>query len=371
MTDITRRAAIALPAALAAAAVAAAMPAIAEAAPVLELVANFGHQVTGVGANPDGRIFVNFPRWEEDVAISVAELSGDGMLTAFPNAEWNAWRNAKPLANADHFVCVQSVVCDGHGKLWVVDAAAPGNAFELPGGPKLVGIDLATNAVVKTIPFGFDVMPQGSYLNDIRFTPDGKHGVLTDSGQVGALLTVDLEAGTVRRQLSGHPSTQAEKGTVIQIDGKPLVRPDGRSPTFAADGIAVDPDGKFVYWQALTGRTQYRIPVAVLLDASRTEDQVAAAVETLGKCPIADGYYASRAGVLYTTSPEDNAVCRRAPDGTFPVVVRDDRLRWPDSMAEGKDGVMYVTASHVQDMAQFKPDRGATALATALFRFKP
>ena len=365
---IPRRAVLAAGAALAAIA---ALPARAELGGRLEQVAEFPHQVTGVGASPDGRLFVNFPRWEEDVAVSVAEVDKDGKLTPFPDAGWNAWRNAEPLSNADHFVCVQSVVCDGHGRLWVVDAGAPGNEFELPGAPKLVGIDLATNAVVKVIPFGFDVMPQGSYLNDIRFSPDGRHGVLTDSGQIGALLVADPEAGTVRRLLSGHPSTQVEKGTVVETDGKPLRRPDGRGPMFAADGIAVDPQGQFAYWQALTGRTQYRIALATLLDPAKTPEQVAAAVETLGKCPVADGYFYSSAGVLYTTSPEDNSVKRRGGDGQFALVVKDDRLRWPDSMAEGKDGLMYVTASHIQDMAQYQPLNAGKPVATALFRFTP
>ena len=33
--------------------------------PALTEVARFGHQVTGVTAARDGRVFVNFPRWSE------------------------------------------------------------------------------------------------------------------------------------------------------------------------------------------------------------------------------------------------------------------------------------------------------------------
>ena len=40
---------------------------------VLEQVAAFEHQVTGVTVSEDGRIFVNFPRWTEDSPVSVAE----------------------------------------------------------------------------------------------------------------------------------------------------------------------------------------------------------------------------------------------------------------------------------------------------------
>ena len=44
----------------------------------LEWVADFDHQVTGVAATADGRIFVNFPRWTDDAPISVGELMPDG-----------------------------------------------------------------------------------------------------------------------------------------------------------------------------------------------------------------------------------------------------------------------------------------------------
>lgn len=88
----------------------------------LQQVATFDHQVTGVTVAPDGRIFVNFPRWTEDAPISVAEVTRDGRIKPYPNDEWNSWRNAKKnqMSAGDHFVCVQSVVADAHGNLWVV-----------------------------------------------------------------------------------------------------------------------------------------------------------------------------------------------------------------------------------------------------------
>src|SRR3712207_2428631 len=119
----------------------------------LRLVATFEHQVTGVTVSKDGRIFVNFPRWTEDAPISVAEVTGDGQIKAYPDEKWNSWRNAKKneLSAGDHFVCVQSVVADANGNLWVVDPAAPATAPVVPGGPKLVRIDLKTNKVAQVI----------------------------------------------------------------------------------------------------------------------------------------------------------------------------------------------------------------------------
>src|SRR3954467_578170 len=54
----------------------------------LQQVASFEHQVTGVSVSKDGRIFVNFPRWTEDAPVSVAEVTRDGQIKAYPDDEW-------------------------------------------------------------------------------------------------------------------------------------------------------------------------------------------------------------------------------------------------------------------------------------------
>ena len=346
-----------------------AVPAWAAPAPRLDLVATFANrQVTGVAVSPTGRIFVNFPRWEQDVPISVAEVGHGGTLTPYPNAAWNQFRDAAPTNPAESFVCVQSVTCDPQGNLWVLDPAAPGLAFEVTGGPKLVRIDLATNTVSRTYAFDPTVAPQGSYLNDIRFTPDGQRAILTNSGQPGCLLTLDVQSGQVRRVLVGHPSTQFEKGMVVSVNGHPLKRLDGETAQFSADGIAIDNKGEYVYWQATTGTTMYRAPVKALFDTQMTPDQVGGAVETVAKTFLADGYWMARSGVLYLTSSGDNAVKQMTPNKTFSTAVQDPRLLWPDSMAEGADGSIYVTASHIPQM---KAWQGPGVVQTQLFRFKP
>ena len=77
----------------------------------------------------------------------------------------------------------------------------------------------------------------------------------------------------------------------------------------------------------------------------------------------------NRSGDLYLTSPGDNSV-KRLHGGAMETVVTDKRLRWPDTMSEGPDGTLYVTASHIQDTRWFKPGAPAS-LPTALFSFKP
>ena len=347
----------------------AAGPALAE-TPRLNAVAQFDHQATGVAVTADGRRFVNFPRWTDDAPISVAEVLPNGTLRPYPDAAWNSWRNAKgnEIPVGDHFVCVQSIVPDGHGNLWVVDPGAPGNEKILPQAPKLVRIDLKSNAVTKIIPVPDDVALQGTYLNDIRFSPDGRIGYLTDSGTRGAIIVVDLESGKSWRTLDGHPSTQIDKAVTVSVDGKPLRRPDGRQPAFASDGIAISNDGATLYYQALTGKTLYSVPTDSLRDGVSEADR-AAAVKTVATTQVTDGLWMSKAGVLYLTSPTDDSI-KKLNGNKVETVLTDKRLRWPDTFSEGPDGTIYVTASHIQDTPWFKPTAPAS-IKTQLFSFKP
>jgi sugar lactone lactonase YvrE len=338
----------------------------------LQTVARFDHQVTGVTVSRDGRVFVNFPRWTEDSPVSVAEVMKDGSTRAFPDERWNAWRNARKdeLNAREHWVCVQSVVADRQGNVWVLDAAAPGQGSLVPTGPKLVKIDLATNRAVLTVPFDETIAPQGSYLNDVRFSPDGRHAYITDSGAKGALVVVDLSTGRSRRLLDGDPRTQPEKDVLVRADGQVLRRTDGRAVEFAADGIALSPDGATLYWQAIKGKTLYGVPTAALVDAALPPAQLSARVARVGDNGPADGLLIGRDGRMYVTAPEDDAV--KVRDGVaapLRVLVKDARLRWPDTLAEGPDGAVYVTSSRIQDMNWYKPASPA-ALPTTLFRIE-
>jgi sugar lactone lactonase YvrE len=339
-------------------------------AQALTIVAQFDHQATGVAVTQDGRRFVNFPRWTDDAPISVAEVMKDGSLRPYPDAKWNSWRNARAneMPVSDYFVCVQSIVPDNHGNLWVVDPGAPGNEKILPGAPKLVKIDLQTNQVTKVIPVPGDVALQGTYLNDIRFSPDGRTGYITDSGTRGAIIVVDLDSGKSWRTLDGHPSTQIDKTVTVTLDGQPLKRPDGRQPAFAADGIAISNDGRMLYYQALTGKTLYAVDTAKLRRGVSEADR-AAAVRTVATTNVADGLWMSRAGVLYITSPADYSV-KRLDGTTTRTVLTDKRLRWPDTFSEGADGRLYLTASHIQDTVWFTPG-APPSIVTQLYSFMP
>jgi sugar lactone lactonase YvrE len=343
----------------------------------IECVARFAHQVTGVTVSEDNRIFVNFPRWTEDAPVSVAELLADGSIKPYPDEQWNAWRNARKdeLAPEEHWVCVQSVVADGRGSLWVLDPAAPAQSHVVDGGPKLVRIELATNKVTQTIAFDEDAAPQGSYLNDVRFSNDGAFAYITDSGVKGAILVVEIASGKAARVLDGDDSTQMKKGLDVKADGKVLRRPDGRGVEFSADGIELSGDGDYLYWQAIKGDTLYRIRTGLLCGAGMRGEDVSGQVEAFGLNGVNDGLLIPRGtNRMLLTAVQENAIKMRdldaGPGAPLQTLVQDARLRWPDTFSQGPDGVVYVTTSHIQDSAFFNPD-APSALPTELWKLRP
>lgn len=240
----------------------------------LELVHTFtGPMPTGVTVSHTGRIFVNFPKWGDEVPATVVELRG-GQEVPFPDRRWNS-----PAGNADAeaFVSVQSVVVDPADRLWVLDTGSPMFQPTEPGGPKLVRVDLDTDTVAQVITFPTDVALPTTYLNDVRFDlrrGDGGVAYVTDSSDSGpnGIIVVDLASGASWRRLHEHPSTKAEPLASFRpvVEGRPFLRrpPDGPPAPLAmgSDGIAISADGSRLHYCPLASRRWYSVATDALTD---------------------------------------------------------------------------------------------------------
>lgn len=345
----------------------------------LEPVAHFnGAMPTGVTVSHQGRIFVNFPKWGDDVEFTVAEWR-DGKFVAYPNQAFNQTQSDN-LAAA--LVSVQSVVVDPADRLWILDTGSPMFQPTQYGGPKLVCVDLASDQVIKTILLPQDVALPTTYLNDIRFDlRRGAEGMafITDSSDQGAngIIVVDLASGESWRKLHDHPTTKAESPSSCLpiVEGQPLMERQSDGITkpikMGADGIAISADGSRLYYCPLISRRFYSVAIDALVDRSFADDAVAATVIDEGdKGGGADGLESDAAGYIYTTNYEHQAILRRSPQGEWETVVHDPRLIWTDTMSVAADGYLYVTANQLHRQAKYQQGKDLRQKPYALFRIR-
>jgi sugar lactone lactonase YvrE len=337
---------------------------------------NEGPMPTGVSVSAGGRIFINFPRWGDDVPATVVELR-EGAAVPFPDEAWNT-----PSSDDDPkaLVSVQSIVVDPDDRLWILDTGSPMFQPTQPGGPKLVCVDLSTDTVVQTILFDADVALPTSYLNDIRFDlRRGEAGIayLTDSSDQGpnAIVVVDLASGQAWRRLNEHPSTKAEQPATFLpvVEGQVFMERPAEGPPkpilMGSDGIAIAADGARLWYCPLASRRWYSVSTDALTDRSVSDAEVAATVLDEGdKGGASDGLETDDAGRLYLTSGEHNAILRRLPDGTIETLVHDSRLLWPDTMSVADDGYLYVTANQIYRQEKYQGGVDRRRLPYSLFR---
>jgi sugar lactone lactonase YvrE len=350
---------------------------------VLEPVAYFnGAMPTGVTVSQKGRIFVNFPKWGDEVSFTVAEVI-DGKTVAYPDEEMNQ-TDPHDLAEAAAFVSVQSVVVDPADRLWILDTGSPMFQPTKYGGPKLVCVDLKMNQVIKKILFPQNVALPTTYLNDVRFDlRRGKEGTayITDSAQNGpnGIIVVDLASGESWRRLNDHPSTKAEdiRTFLPIVEGRPFIvkQQENGSTKLAAnmgsDGIAISATGEWLYYCPLASRKLYSVSTEALCDRSVDDHYVSRTVKDEGdKGGASDGLESDAEGRIYVTNYEHNAIMCRNPKGEWETTVHDPRLLWPDTLSLASDGYLYVTANQLHRQARFHNGRDMRRKPYALFRIK-
>ena len=345
----------------------------------LEVVATFnGPMPTGVTVANNGRVFVNFPRWGDNVEYTVAEVK-DGKTVAYPNAEINRYGETDDPASRP--VSVQSVVVDpGGNRLWILDTGSLAFGPVKPRGGKLIAVDLNTNQITKKIIFPSDVALTSTYLNDVRFDLHrGAEGMafITDSSSTGAngIIVVDLASGKSWRRLNDHPSTKPDAQFVPVVEGEILqLRIPGQPPqkfAVGADGIAISPDGKTLYYCPLTSRHLYSVSVDALANQTKSAADVAATVKDLGeKGGASDGLESDAEGRVYLSDYEHNTIRRRNVSGEIETIVHDPRVLWPDTLSLAADGYLYFTANQIERGAGFHDGHDLRQKPYVLFRIK-
>lgn len=324
---------------------------VVEQKPILEEVfADSTYQLTGVAVAKDNRVFVNYPYWLDTHSYSVVEVK-DGKPVPYPDAEWNSFTKGEDGQNK--FVCVQAVVTDDKGFLWVVDAAGIGLGKVYQHSSKVVKINLAANKIEKIYRFPDNVVSEDVYINDIRVDNENGFAYLSNSN-TGGIVVLNINTGDSRLVLANSPSVKSDPNYHFSPLGTELKKGDGSLLKVNSDGIALTPDNQYVYYKPLTDNRLYRIKTDLLRDFKTTETVLNKSVEDLGKFITTDGMTFDKKGNLYFGDLEQNSIVKITPDLKMQTIVKDyEQLIWPDSYSISEDGYLYISNSQIQLMPWF------------------
>ncbi|KAI3325251.1 major royal jelly protein-domain-containing protein [Xylariaceae sp. AK1471] len=361
--------------------------------PPLEVAhAYYGQWPTGVTVSSTGRIFSNFPGGLDKTNVyngsnnvfQVAEHTSLTTEVAYPSLEMNHppggainYSTTPPTSvnYQDYLIGVQSVVIDALDHLWILDTgrvqASNGVLLSATyGGPKLVGVNLTTNEVFKTIVFPADVAYADSYVNDVRFDlrpsiSESGQGIayITDSSQQGrnAIIIVDIGTGESWRHLGLTKSVRSESQFISFIWGQPTYYTEGSSPQSTnptgSDGIALSADGETLYFGPFASRYMYSVPTVRLRDRSPASELLAQqSVVNHGQKGASDGFETDSNNLIYVGNNELNSINIFNPaNGTTYPFVRDPRINWVDTMSTSTDGYLYFTSNQLLESQKKRP----------------
>lgn len=307
--------------------------------------------IQGAKLDSAGNIYVSTARWggaEIPSTLSKLVRNGDAWeLEAYPGEAMN------DIANAAGLKAVLGFEIDRNDVMWILDQGHVAGPPFVAGDAKLVLWDIKANAEIQRYEFsGDEADPQCSFLNDLAVDNDTGFAYIADSGIFcdplhGGLLIYDSNTNSVRRVLDQHRFTNDEPNFFFNIDNRPVLKNGGMRT--GADGIALAGDKQTLYWTNLTGNRLYSLPTEILRDFSTNETVIENAVEVAAVLPSnTDGMTADNDGNVYMTALSLDGIMK-FDESTREVsrFVHHPEMNWPDTLAWGPDGSMYVVSNHL------------------------
>jgi sugar lactone lactonase YvrE len=319
--------------------------------PPLETVKTFDtFKLVGIGVSHEGRIFASAPAAESGDRL-VEVNAQTGAVTPYPDQAWNT-----SGTDTEHEWAVpQAMWVDKADHLWVLDSGRAVLTAASPGAkPKLVEFDLSSNKAIRSYGFDGTVAPTDS-LNDVRIDLLHGYAYLTNVGNRGSLVALNLKTGRSRQVLVGDRSTFADPRQHLMIGDQPAETNDGKQVAIHADGIALSPDAKWIYYRPLTDRNYWRVPTSALIDARLTPVQMSRKVQYLGSAELTGGLIMDQHGTLYGGDLEHSTIVALDIDpATHKVKSRlfvraPGRLSWADGFAISQ-GYLYIADSHLWEV---------------------
>lgn len=306
----------------------------------LEIVAEMPFRPGNVAVSATGEVFSTIHPLGNP-SIQLVKVNPGNSYSAFPNASWQ--RKAETEATSKTFDTPLGIRVDSKNRVWIIDMGLN------YGKTRLFAFDAKTGKKVYENIFPESVAPKGSFIQDLVI--DDKNGFvyLADISNPG-ILVVNLANHHVRR-LKSQPSFASED-LDIKIDGA-IVNFGGKAARVAINPITLSSDNETLFFGAMNSKTWYKLNASLLRKGS-SDDEIARSIQKESPKPISDGAATDTNGDHYFTNLNESGIDKwNAEMRTFEPVVRDARLNWPDNIALGPDGYIYVAVNQLHKTPAF------------------
>ncbi|HEU4535554.1 MAG TPA: L-dopachrome tautomerase-related protein, partial [Polyangiaceae bacterium] len=290
-----------------------------------------------VTSSRGGRVFFNTHPFVQSHRFADAFLFElvDGVPRPYPDA----------AAQAD-LAFVFGMTVDALDRLWLISPATLDRSRT-----RVFAYDLATNRRV----FDHEFEPGvARFAQDLRVAPDGRTLYLADTGAFhftdGSIVVVELGGANdwrPRATLQGHPSTKPQDWFIRTAAGPYRLGHGLLTFAVGVDGVALSPDGAWLYYGAMSHDSLYRVRTEHLRDASLSAEALGARVERVGPKPLSDGIEVLPDGSVLITDVENGGLARLDAGGALRTLVRRDGLVWADGVTVAPDGAALFTDSAI------------------------
>lgn len=316
----------------------------------------------GVTTSDDGRLFVGFPRIEGEPGIRVGEIKKNGAIIPYPDDSWNNWKTGDPVGQK--IVRPNSLRIGPDGNLWIVDTGAPrmgDNA--LPEAAKLIVVNLKNNKVIRTISLA-GVMKEKSFIDDLRIYDNTIY--LTDAAEP-ALIVMNKSTGKGRRVLENDSSTTDYIS--LRAEGKIMQTADGQEVRIHADQLEVSPDGKYLYFQPVSGPLS-RIERKYLNDTELNDKQLSTHIVKWFKTPTTGGTAIDADGNIYVSDVDASRIIKINPKGESETLISDPRLIWSDALWIDNHGYLWLPVGQLNRLSVFQNGSSKIEFPVHVYKIK-
>ncbi|NDJ52023.1 MAG: hypothetical protein GYB68_02935 [Chloroflexi bacterium] len=330
----------------------------------LEVVAELPLPPANIAVSADERIFFNYHSLGssgDENGHTVFEWI-DGAAVPYPSADFQ-----------ENFQTTLGMLIDSQNRLWIIDPATLDNDRNT----RLFAFDLESDELIYDHTFQTD---DADLAQDVQITADGRYVIAASTGLFdfvpANLIIHDTQTGETRTVLAGHESVGTQNWRITGPDGAGVTLLWGLIDwRIGVDGIALTDDDAWLYYGSISHDTLYRVRTTDLLDASLTDDELAARIEAVGQKPMSDGFSMDQEGNVYITDVENGGIARMSPDGVLTTLVKDDRVVWADGISFGPDNMVYFTDSAIplyltDTFATIPPEEHAQVAPYYIFRFQ-